>query len=437
MKLRTVVRDCLFLNWALPADTLPEPPAPLRYQRHAWQGRDYVFVSALLFHHDAVRWSALPLLRVGYPQLTLRLYVLDEDGMPAILFVRELMPAWMAPGVRLMSRHPASSARLDFPRPTRDAGADSWTWRAERGDTLSVKAWVHSPTFGEGPRLGSWEDTVRYIQERPRGYALHGGALHRVDASHPPVEAVWPLAADLVGADALLRRLVPLQLGRGLGAELARAPRDGHGPGEPVGTGSIRADEGASAAAVLAGTAAGGVAVADAAAPGSAGAGSDGFSWPALHSSWLCPEMPFSIVFDLVPKVHPVVQHLPHPAAGRISSPALSTGGEAPGASTAGGRATQVLPGAPAAGAAAAVSATAAVSAAVGSAASAVSSANAASSANVASAADVASSAAAEAAAVAAPAAPAAPAAAARPAAPAPSRAPGVRPVAAVLASAA
>ena len=354
MKLRTVVRDCLFLNWALPADALPEPPAPLRYQRHAWQGRDYVFVSALLFHHDAVRWSAFPLLRVGYPQLTVRLYVLDEDGMPSILFARELMPAWMAPGVRLMSHHPASSARLDFPRPSRQAGADSWTWRAQRGDTLSVKARVHSPTFGEGPRLGSWEETVRYIQERPRGYALHDGALHRVDASHPPVEAVWPLEAELLGGEALLRRLLPLQPGRMVGADLARAPRDGHRSGEPEGTASIRADAGAGAAAVLAGTAgggvaaggavaggvaaggaagtaAGGVAVADAAAaPGTAGAGSGDFSWPALHSSWLCPEMPFSIAFDLVPKVHPVVQHLPHPAAGRISSPALSTGGGTP-----------------------------------------------------------------------------------------------------------
>src|SRR5260370_1362983 len=104
MKLRTVVRDCLFLNWALPADALPEPPAPLRYQRHAWQGRDYAFVSALLFHHDAVRWSAFPLLRVGYPQLNVRLYVLDEDGMPAVWFMRELMPAWAAPGARRWGR---------------------------------------------------------------------------------------------------------------------------------------------------------------------------------------------------------------------------------------------------------------------------------------------------------------------------------------------
>ena len=280
MKMRTVVRDCLFLNWALPAEALPEAPAPLRYQRHAWQGRDHVFASAVLFHHDAVRWSALPLLRVGYPQLNVRLYVLDEDGVPSVLFQRELMPAWVAPGVRLVSRHPAASARLDFPRPSREAGAGSWSWRAERGGTLTVRAWVHSPAFGEGPRIGSWDETVRYFQERPRGYAVHGGALHRVEASHPPVEAVWPLAAEVVEGDSLLRRLLPLAPGlpglpHRLGQVAPEVPQDGHG------------------------------------------------HLPALHSSWLCPEIPFSFVFDLVPRVHPVVQHLPHPAAGRISSPAL------------------------------------------------------------------------------------------------------------------
>jgi Uncharacterized conserved protein (COG2071) len=286
MKLRTVVRDCLFLNWALPAEALPEPPAPLRYQRHAWQGRDHVFASALLFHHDAVRWSALPLLRVGYPQLNVRLYVLDEDGVPSVLFQRELMPAWVAPGVRLVSHHPAASARLDFPRPSREAGAGSWSWRAERGGTLTVRAWVHSPVVGEGPRIGSWDETVRYFQERPRGYAVHGGALHRVEASHPPVEAVWPLAAEVVSGDSLLRRLLPLApLAAGLpGPPHASHPSQQATPAVPLdGHGHL----------------------------------------PALHSSWLCPEMPFSFVFDLVPRVHPVVQHLPHPAAGRISSPAL------------------------------------------------------------------------------------------------------------------
>ena len=45
--LRTTVRDCLYLNWAFPAEALPPPPAPLRYQRHVWQGREHVFASAL------------------------------------------------------------------------------------------------------------------------------------------------------------------------------------------------------------------------------------------------------------------------------------------------------------------------------------------------------------------------------------------------------
>jgi hypothetical protein len=202
---------------------------------------------------------------------------------------------------------------------------------------------------------------------------LHDGALHRVDASHPPVDAVWPLEAEITGGEALLRRLLPLPAGRMAGAEPARAPRDGHRSGEAVGTASVRADAGAGAAAVLAGTAAAGVgvAVAEAAAPGPGGAESGGgFSWPALHSSWLCPEMPFSIVFDLVPKVHPVVQHLPHPAAGRISSPALSIGAGVLAAPAAvDHRATQVLPGAPAAGAAPAAAGVRPVSAVLASAA--------------------------------------------------------------------
>src|SRR4051794_15661183 len=67
--LRTTVRDCLYLNWALPAEALPVPPKPLRYQIHSWQGRDWVFASALLFHQDSLHFTALPRLRLGYPQL--------------------------------------------------------------------------------------------------------------------------------------------------------------------------------------------------------------------------------------------------------------------------------------------------------------------------------------------------------------------------------
>jgi Uncharacterized conserved protein (COG2071) len=272
MMLRMVVRDCLYLNWALPAAAVPEPPAPLRYQRHPWNGRDYIFASVLLFHQDAIRLAALPLPRLGYPQLNARFYVLDGEGVPGVLLHTMLMPAWVAPGVRLVARQPAAGASLDFPRPSRDAEAPCWRWRAQRHGTLTVRAWVDSPAVGEGPRLGTWEETVRYFQDRPRGYAVCAGGLRRIDVSHPTAP-VWPLRAEL-GGDGLLRRLLPFA-----------------GP----------ETDGGSAA------------------------------WPALHSTWLTPEMPFSFALDLVPSV-PVVQHLPHPAAGRVASPvlrsdALLTGG--------------------------------------------------------------------------------------------------------------
>jgi len=265
MMLEMTVRDCLYLNWALPADALPEPVHPLRYQVHAWQGRDYVFASALLFHQDAVHLSALPILRFGYPQLNLRLNVLDGEGVPSVLFHRMLMPSWVVPGVRLVTHQPASRARLDFPRPSRNAGNGPWLWRVRRGGSLEVRAWQDSPRIGEGPRIGTWEQTFRYFYERPRGYAETGGALHKFEARHPDA-ASWPLRVELSGDD-VLGRLLPLAGGGGGG-----------------GNGAVR--------------------------------------WPELHSAWLCPEIPLVFELGLVPKVQ-VTRGMPQPAAGRVVSPVL------------------------------------------------------------------------------------------------------------------
>ena len=264
MKLRMTVRDCLYLNWAVPVEKLPDPPSPLRYQLHSWQGRDHVFASALLFHQDALHFASLPLLRVGYPQLDLRLCVLDPEGVPSVLFRRMLMPAWVTPGVRLLTHQPASRARLDFPRPSRNPGyGGPWTWKIARRGALLVRAWQDSPQVGEGPRLGSWEQTVRYFHERPRGYAESSSALHRLEASFPQV-ACWPLRAELRGDDMLSPWL--------------RIDRNGAS-----------------------------------------------YPWPALHSVWLCPEIPFVFELGLVPQIQ-MAPSVPHPAAGRVAAPVLRSG---------------------------------------------------------------------------------------------------------------
>ncbi len=260
MKLRMTVRDCLYLNWALPAESLPDPPPPLRYQLHTWEGRDWVFASALLFRQEAVSLSALPLLRVSYPQFNLRFHVLDADGVPSVLFRRMLMPGWMAPGVRLVSHQPAFAARLDFPRPSADAGDGPWLWRVVCGGTLDVRAWrdnsaVSSPLAG--PRLGSWDETVSYFQARPRGYtASSGGALRRIDV-RPAADPVWPLRAEVVAGSELLPHLFRLP--------------------------------------------------------------ANGLEWPALHSAWLCPELPFAFEPVMVPREATLSRGMPQPAAGRVA----------------------------------------------------------------------------------------------------------------------
>jgi uncharacterized protein DUF2071 len=261
MMLRTKVRDCLYLNWALPAAALPEPPSPLRYQLHASPGgEDAVFASALLFHQEGLRLDGFPLPRLSYPQCNLRLHVLDADGIPSVLFRCMLMPPWMAPGARLVTHQPVAAARLDLPRPSRHADRGAWTWRVSRvapsrEAALEVHAAPGSPQLGPGPRLGTWEETVDYFQERPRGYVEEDGRdLHRIASAHPRVPA-WPLRAEL-GPAGLLGELLPL---------------------------------------------------------------ASGFHWPGLHSCFLCPEIPFVFELGLVPRVA-MAPGLPSPAASSRSA---------------------------------------------------------------------------------------------------------------------
>src|SRR5436305_11032858 len=147
MMLKTSVRDCLSLNWALPAAALPPPPAPLRYQLHPFQGEDHVFASAVLFHQVGIHLQSLPRLRLSYPQCNLRLYVLDGDGIPAVLFRSMLMPLWVVPGVLLVSEQPATAARFHFPHPSAEPGDGEWRWWVGKGAELAVRAWQDSPAL--------------------------------------------------------------------------------------------------------------------------------------------------------------------------------------------------------------------------------------------------------------------------------------------------
>lgn len=195
MILRSHVCDCLVLNWALPLDVMPPPPAPLRYEVHSWGGFEWVFASALLFQHRGVHGAQVPWLRISHSQMNIRLYVLDPEGVPSVFFRRMLVPSWVLPGLRIAVGSVARAARLRLPV-SRAALEPEARWMVEREGRLDVRTRLGGSASCAGPRLGTFERTVQIFHDRTRGYALGSHGLRVVSAVHPSVEAV-PVVAEI------------------------------------------------------------------------------------------------------------------------------------------------------------------------------------------------------------------------------------------------
>jgi hypothetical protein len=199
MRLQSRIRECLCLNWAVPVSHLPPPPDSLRYERHGFDGIDYVLASALLFRHEAVRAETLPFPRVSFPQLNFRLYVLDGDDVPAVLFRAILVPGWVVPGAVLVGGQPARPARFEHTGEPGSASG-SWEWQVHAGAGLHCVATLGSPQTGAGPQIGTWEKTADYVRLRNRGYAVSRGGLKRIETEQPTV-AVSPVTVELRDAE--------------------------------------------------------------------------------------------------------------------------------------------------------------------------------------------------------------------------------------------
>ena len=223
MFLGAEAKDCLYVNWAVPLAQAPPLPEPLRYELHrpgsggagtpapaggaSGETGDTVFFSALCFHLSGLHPELLPLLRISYPQLTFRTYVLDGDNVPSVLFVRVWVPFWVAPLSRWIGRQPASPGLFRFPPPTRERLQDSFRWQVRSNQSLEIAARVAAPIAGGRPSLGSFDRTVEYFRRRPRGYVIDGGDVRAIDRSHPQVD-VLPLAVEIADA-ALLHTAWP------------------------------------------------------------------------------------------------------------------------------------------------------------------------------------------------------------------------------------
>lgn len=181
----TSLADALFVNWAVPAESLPTPPEPLRLERVLDGGVDFAFVTVVLFRQRGLRLAAMPWPRLSFPQCNLRIPVRDGDGAAAVWLLKELVPAWVVPLARGLGREPVSAAIFDV-RST--PGAGEWRWSIHAGRALSVAARPGAAP-ARRPRVGEWAETVGFFRDRPRAY-VGGPERRRIETAHPSVEGV-------------------------------------------------------------------------------------------------------------------------------------------------------------------------------------------------------------------------------------------------------
>ncbi len=185
MKLQSTVHDCLYVNWMLDPGSVPRLPEGLAYDCREVGGRERCFASLLLFHQRGLHWTPIPWLPLSHPQANLRLYVVDPEGAPAVVFLAIWVPVWMSGVVRTMTGVPATGARLEFPRgPVCPDLSGTWKIECERRVVVTSQ-----PGASAGSRLGTWPQTVDFFRRREIGYVDTGRGWRKVNAVQPDAEA--------------------------------------------------------------------------------------------------------------------------------------------------------------------------------------------------------------------------------------------------------
>lgn len=202
MNFETAVADALYVNWAIPAERLPRPPAPLVIDRTLVSGESWGFATLVLFRQCGLRASSVGWPRLSFPQCNLRIPVRDRDQVAAVWIVRELVPAWVVPLARGLARQPAAAAIFRAAGRCRD---DRVVWSVHAGAPLTLEASGGTPAPSP-PSLGGWDQTVSFFRDRTRAY-FPGPRAHRVETRHPAATAL-PMQVEL-GATGWLESLLP------------------------------------------------------------------------------------------------------------------------------------------------------------------------------------------------------------------------------------
>lgn len=201
MRFESELRDALYVNWAIPRGSLPVPVSPLILDTLRRGEDELGFVTLLLFRQAGLHRAGLGWPDFSFPQCNFRLLVRDEERVASILFLRQLVPAWIVPFARLFARQPATSAIFEQ---VGEAGGEV-RWALSAGRRLALVARPGAPP-PEPLVPGRWAETVAFFRERPRGYVATARGIRRISAGHLASEAI-PMRVEIECSDWLAARL--------------------------------------------------------------------------------------------------------------------------------------------------------------------------------------------------------------------------------------
>ena len=168
MQLRTLGRDCLILNWVVPIAGLPPAPAGLEYAVASSAGADRVLASLALFRQRILQLPGVSIPKVSFPQLTVRVCVLDAEGVASFFVPALKVPAWVLPTMKLVAPRSARMATFDVPPSGSMPGDEPLRWRVRGRGALEVAVCAGARWDPVEPDLGGFEGVVRYVQRRRR-----------------------------------------------------------------------------------------------------------------------------------------------------------------------------------------------------------------------------------------------------------------------------
>ena len=184
-QLQMVMRDMLFITWAVEPDVvrkLVDERLELDTRTDS-NGHQVAFLSAVCFHVTEVRSGVLPLPSLSFQQVNYRAYVRAGE-FPAVCFLAMKVNSRMITTLTSFMNVPVSYEDIDI---ATSAGAAGLLGYRVKSGGLQAEAMIGRH---DGPTAVDGTVSPEFITHRLVGYAGAGGGMYRIDVEQPPLDSV-------------------------------------------------------------------------------------------------------------------------------------------------------------------------------------------------------------------------------------------------------